>query len=90
MRTKITRVGELVIIEYLTDEQEALYRPGLTEHQLEKRRKREMKRRDAYAEIRKQYGKVLKGEFDPEEDPLALEFHKCRNSNSLNRIFLGM
>ena len=79
-----------MIIEYLTEEQEALYRPGLTERQLENRKQLEFKRKDAYAEIRKQYGRVLKGEFDPEEDPLALEFHKCRNSNSLNRIFLGM
>ncbi|MBE6579044.1 MAG: hypothetical protein E7651_04455 [Ruminococcaceae bacterium] len=90
MKTKITRVGELVIIEYLSEEQEALYKPGLTERQLEKRKQLEFKRRDAYAEIRRQYGRVLKGELIPEDDPLSLEFDKQRNGNSLNSLYLGL
>ena len=88
--TKVTRVGELVIIEYLTEEQEALYKSGLTERQLEKRKQLEYKRRDVFSEIRKQYGRVLRGEFVPEDDPLALEFQKCRNQNSLNVVYLGL
>lgn len=88
--TKVTRVGELVIIEYLTEEQEALYKPHLTETELIKRRDLEYRRKEAYAEIRRQYGRVLKGELIPEDDPLSLEFEKCRNGNSLNRIYLGI
>lgn len=88
--THITRVGELVIIEYLTKEQEDLYKPLLTERQQTKRNQLELERKEAYAEVRKQYGRVLKGEFVPKEDPMGLEFHKCRNKNSLNKLYLGI
>ncbi|MBO5734536.1 MAG: hypothetical protein J6S15_00360 [Clostridia bacterium] len=90
MTVKVIRVGELVIMEYLTEEQEALYKPGRTEKQLKTRRELEACRKEAYAEIRKQYGRVLREEFIPEEDPLGLEFDKLRNKNSLNRIYLGL
>lgn len=88
--TKVTRVGELVIIEYFTDEQSALYKSGLTEKQLRQRKDLEYRRRDAFSEIRKQYGRYLRHEFVPEEDPMSLEFDKARNSNSLNVIYLGI
>ncbi len=88
--THITRVGELVIIEYLTKEQEDLYKPFLTERQQKQRNALELERKEAYAEVRKQYGRVLKGEFVPKEDPMGLEFHKCRNKNSLYKLYLGI
>lgn len=88
--THITRVGELVIIEYLTKEQQDLYKPLLTERQQKQRNELELERKEAYAEVRKQYGRVLKGEFIPKEDPMGLEFHKCRNKNSLNKLYLGI
>lgn len=90
MTVKVIRVGDLVIMEYLTEEQEALYKPGRTEKQLKTRRELEACRKESYAEIRKQYGRVLREEFIPEEDPLGLEFDKLRNKNSLNRIYLGL
>ncbi len=91
MKTIATRVGELIIIEYLDKDQiKLLHGANLTEKQLKKRRDLEYARRDAFTEIRRQYGRILRGEEATAYDPLHLEFEKIRNGNSLNQVYLGM
>ena len=91
METIATRVGELIIIEYLSDEQaKLLHSANLSDQQLKLRRDLEYTRRDAFAEVRRQYGRILRGEELTAFDPLHLEFEKMRNGNSLNQVYLGM
>lgn len=89
--TIATRVGDLVVLEYLDKWQEhLLYDSGLTERELKQRAVLESVRSEAFAELRKTYEKVLRGEYDPKDDALSLEFDKYRNGNSMNHIHLGL
>ena len=91
MATIATRVGELIIIEYLEEEQAKLLQgSNLTEKELKQRRDLEYARRDMFSEIRRQYGRILRGEELTAFDPLHLEFEKIRNGRSLNQVYLGM
>ena len=91
METVATRVGELIIIEYLSEDQaKLLHGMNLSEVQLKKRRELEYTRRDMFAEIRRQYGRILRGEEPTAYDPLHLEFEKMRNDRSLYQVYLGL